>query len=448
MKKLSPKAYKALFFKHVWRFMGQVASVKELAGSHAIGVSGGRDSMALLWFANELHKQGKIGPVRAFFIHHHTRAGQDNDLELVRNFCLENTLELKVLHVMNLNSDRGGNFEARARRARRDLLIQSLKANESLWLGHHLDDSFEWNLMTRHRSTNPRAMLGVPVRNGAIIRPFSCVSRAQVSRLVRYEGIPFRNDPTNKDNRYDRNYIRNLIVPLIKARYPKYLKFFAHLANFSSMIINVNVLSRSGPSNIFVYEHGAVLIGKHFSEIQIQEIIHNYSNADRGEIITPIQRMLKAIDNQKKGPFHFSGGIEAYYTAGMLMFYPQRQKNYDESIAKSLQLLTDEQLMHMPHYKKVELEHAFRNLLRTPDALMNLPGLVLVLESDSICRTLNTSVYDPLFPEVSAICKERGLRFLPFQKCIDTWTTKAEKLPKKLRLLPLSHLSNLFTSQE
>src|SRR5690606_462880 len=150
----------------------------------------------------------------------------------------------------------------------------------------------------------------------------------------------------------------------------------------------------------------------------------------------------------KKGPFHFSGGMEAYHSHGMLMIYQQNMRNYDESIALTLSQLSQNALSQMTSYKRTELEQAFQNLLQSPDAMMNMPGLVLVLESDSICKTLNTSVFDPLFPRVSQVCKERGLRFMTFQKCFDVWMQKREKLPERLRLLPLYNLSNLFASQQ
>ncbi|WP_408096643.1 tRNA lysidine(34) synthetase TilS [Peredibacter sp. HCB2-198] len=447
MKRLSPIAYRALFFKHVWRFLGNVTISKELSGPHVVAVSGGLDSMCLLWFAQSLHKQGKIGPVRAVFVHHHTREGQDEDGELVKKFCKEEGIPFKMLHVEGLTA-KVANFEAKARKKRRELCINDLRANELLWAGHHLDDSYEWNLMQRNRSTNPKAAVGIPVRNRAIVRPFSCVSKAQIRRLAKFEGIPFREDPTNRDLKYDRNFVRYKIIPLIKERYPKYLKFYSHYANFSTMMLKTNIMSRSGTSKIFVFEQGAVLVGSHYSEIQIQEIIHTYSNTDRGEIITPIERMLRAIDNGKKGPFHFSGGMEAFSNNTVLMIYQQGLKNYDEQIARTLSTLTTNQLMSMSTYKRIELEYAWQNLLQSPDAMLNMPGLVLVLETESICKTLNTSVFNELFPRVSEVCKERGLRFITFQKCLDTWMSKKEKLPERLRLLPLSNLSNLFASQQ
>src|SRR4051794_22044041 len=97
MNTLSPTSYRALFFKHVFRFLGNVASQKELEGSHVVAVSGGVDSMVLLWFAHGLFKQGKIGPIRAIFIHHHTRPGQDYDAKLVKDFCELNQIPFKIL---------------------------------------------------------------------------------------------------------------------------------------------------------------------------------------------------------------------------------------------------------------------------------------------------------------------------------------------------------------
>ncbi len=446
MNNLSPQAYRALFLKHLSRFLENMASGKELKRSHAVAVSGGIDSMTLLWAAVRLHRQGTLGPIRAIFIHHHTRPGQDLDLEIVKKLCRDSQIPLSILHAEGLRSS-SGNFEAKARRARQELCLNELKKGEFLWTGHHLDDSYEWSFMQRHRSTTPQASIGIPVRNGRIIRPFLCVTRAQIKRLARFEDIPYRDDPTNNEIKHDRNFIRLKVAPLIRQRYPKYLKFYAHFANYLAMMMNVSLLKRSGPSKIFVYEEGAIFLGRSFSELQIQEMIHHFSNTDRGEIITTIERMLRAIDNGKKGPFHFSGGIEASYSHGLLMLYRQGMINNDHLIAASLSKLSNEDLLDIDSYDKAELEQAWQNLVRKKNAMRNMPGLVLVMESESICKTLNTSVYDSRFPRVSALCKERGLRFMTFQKCLDVWMQKKERLPERLKIIPLDNLSHLFTSQ-
>lgn len=412
-----------------------------------VAVSGGMDSMALLWVAKYLHDQGMIGPVRAFFVHHNTRSGQKGDAELIEKFCKSENIPFKMVMLDGLSI--GHNFEARARRLRRQACIDELDTNEMLWVGHHIDDSYEWNFMQRHRSHTPKASIGIPVRNGKLIRPFHCVTRAQIQRLVKFEGIPYRDDPSNWDLAHDRNYIRHVIIPKVKKKYPKYLKFYTHFANFQALMIKSSYLNRSGVmSQMYAFDNGALLVGENFSEIQIQELIHHYSSTDRGEIITPIHRMLKAIDNGKKGPFHFSGGVEAYYTYKQLLIYHRSLINHDQDIAKTLSSVSNQELMALPTYSPLEIKNSWENILKSKDALENLPGLVLILESDSICKTLNTSNFDPLFPRVSELCRERGLRFMPILKCMEEWQRKKDRLPKTLRLLPLANLSNLFSSQE
>jgi hypothetical protein len=214
------------------------------------------------------------------------------------------------------------------------------------------------------------------------------------------------------------------------------------------MALKLSLIGRTSTSRLFAFEEGAALVGKLFSEIQIQELLHTYSSADRGKIVTPIQHMLRAIDHGKKGPFQFSGGMEAYSTPGLLMIYKKGLKNHDEAIAKVLESLSNNVLKSLPGYKKEELEQAWNNLLQSPDALLNLPGPVLVLESESICKTMNTSVIEPFFPKVSEICRKKGLRLMTMRKCLDVWTQKKERLPETLRIVPLFNLSNLFTFQE
>jgi tRNA(Ile)-lysidine synthase len=266
-------------------------------------------------------------------------------------------------------------------------------------------------------------------------------------RLLKDQAIPFNEDPTNQDLRHDRNYLRHGVIPLMARRWPKYLKHYAFTSNTEALMLNVSVTNRLQGSRIFVFEQGAVIEGTHYSETQIQELIHHYSNTDRGELITPIQRMLKAIDNGKKGPFNFSGNVNAFHSYHLLMIYCRDLKTYDESIALTLGQLNQAELGQITTYKRVELKQAWDNLLKAPDAMLNMPGLVLVLESDSICKTLNTSVYHPLYPLVSQVCQQKGLRFITFTKCLELWWNKKDKLPEKLRLLPLCNLSNLFPSQ-
>lgn len=447
MKKLNSDAYRTLFFKHVTKFIEAIARPPELMGSHAIAVSGGLDSMALLWVTAGLRKVGEIGPVRAIFIHHHTRKTQDEDQALVEKFCLEEGIPFTVLHAQGLDTQTG-NFEERARIVRRELLLNGLSQDEILWLGHHLNDSYEWAIMQRNRSSRVKSTLGIPVRNGKVFRPFLCVSRKQIETLARYEKIPFREDPTNSDLNFDRNYVRHEVVARIAKRFPKYLKHYVSISNQASINMNANIMKKGSLTDVFAYEDGAVLIGQKFDIVQIQELMHTYSNTDRGELVGPIGRMLDAIRNGKKGPFQFSGGIEAYHTHSLLMIYRKVMKNSDRPISTVLQTLSNETLEKIATFNRSELEISFQNFLKDPKAICNMPGLILVMENNNICKSLSTSVYDARFPEVSRVCQERGLRFITYTKCLERWHSRRQNLPEKLRLLPLWNLSYLFSSQQ
>lgn len=447
MTKRSRTSYRTLFFKHVFRFLGNVTRPQELNHSHAIAVSGGVDSIVLLWFAHHLFEQGKIGPIRAIFVHHHTRPGQDYDALFIKEFCEQRFIPFEVLHADGLSTTMG-DFENQARKIRHGLLKNNLRPKELLWLGHHLDDSYEWSIMQRYRSSQPKSSLGIPVRNGRIIRPFLCVSKKQLKTLARQEEITYREDPTNSDTRYDRNFLRGEILPLIQKRYPQYLKHYVNHSNYMASILNLNITNRVEGSQIHIYEQGAIINGSSFSQFQIQELLQSLSHTDRGELSAQILRMLKAIDNGKKGPFHFSGGTEIYYTHRLLMIYQQKFKNHDESIARVLEGISNNELATLPEYSWKDLERSWQNLTKSSDAMLNMPGLVLLLERESICKTLNASVYDSLFPEVSKVIRDRGFCFVTCLKCLETWKRKKQKLPEKLRLLPLWTLSNLFAFQE
>ena len=446
MKKLTPPEYRALFYRHVFEFIEKIVSMREIHGEHLIGVSGGVDSMVLLQVALKFHELGKIGKFRVAFVHHHTRQGQNLDGELVQKFCLENKIDFVELHAEGL-LNASSNFEARARKVRRSLLLGELKPKELLWLGHHLDDSYEWSLIQKYRSGHPKTSLGIPVRNGRVLRPFMSVSKAQIRRFAKFEQTPFREDPTNQDTNFDRNYLRQELIPAISGKYPKYLKHYVSYSNFLANILHLGISKRINGNDIYLYDDGAIVLGNRFLPEELMDVLKQYSNKNRGEWHSQILKLLKAIDNGKKGPFQLSGGTEIYHTRNILMVYRQGLKNNDKSIADVLKWMNVAELENMSQFSLKELQLAWNHLVRSSDAIMNMPGLVLVCEPSSRLKTLNASSYDSLFPNVSQVCQEKNLKFISIQKLLLTWENKKEKLPERLSLVPLWNLSNLFAFQ-
>jgi tRNA(Ile)-lysidine synthetase-like protein len=445
MKKLGHNRYKNLFISHLWKFISKVVTPEELKGSHLIAVSGGMDSMALLKVAHDLSCQKRIGPVRAVFIHHQTRAGQDQEAELVGEFCQQLGIPFKRLNLYGLKGHLG-NFENEARLGRKKLFFQELRSNELLWQGHHLDDSFEWHLMQKCRTHQLKSTLGIPVRNYQIVRPFLCVSKMQIQRYVSIHNIPYLNDPTNLDTKFDRNYVRHQVIPFMRARYPYFLKQYVSQMNSLSLILGLNPFE-SKKSLSHQFSDGEIFLGHQFQSDQLLESIHRLSKVKRGEITNSLQSMLRAIENNKKGPFQFSGGVEAYFSGHVLMLYQKGYQNKDREVAQILEKISEEDLDQLKPKSLSDLHDSWKKLLTLEEGFLFMPGLCLVRENQSTQKTLNTSVYDSLFPEVSSVCKRRGWRFIPLYKCLGQWEAKKKKLPKELRIMPLHELSYLFSFQ-
>jgi len=444
MKKLGHSSYTNLFINHVQNFLEQVLTLKERKSHHLLAVSGGVDSMALLWVAKKLANKEVIGPFSVVFCHHQTRTGQDHEENLVATFCQQLEIPFKSVILQGLNKNRP-NFEAEARRLRKEAFLKE-KA-DFIWEAHHLNDSYEWHLMQKSKSRHLNSSLGIPVRNKKVVRPFMCVSKAQIERLARFEKIPYLFDPTNKDPRYERNYVRLKIIPQLAARYPKYLASYVAQMNALSSFLKLNILP-SVEERKFTYKEAHLFLGDDFSKSSLVSSIHQFSNKDRGEIFSTLEKMLKAIGHQKQGPFHFSGGVKGFYSPGILMFTHGRFQNKDEELFHLLSSLPMHKIKSIPKKSLQELKKSFEDLLNLSDAPAFFPMPCLVIENKFIEKTLNTSGSDSMFPRVTELCRSRGWRLVAMNKLLKTWESKKKRLPQRLGIYPLHELYHLFSSQE
>jgi tRNA(Ile)-lysidine synthase len=120
-----------------------------------------------------------------------------------------------------------------------------LDGEEKIVLAHHIDDSFEWTLLQSLRSSNIEGLVGIPLLNGKVIRPFMCVTKAQIGKFVQAFDLPFIEDPTNESLKYERNYIRNEVIPAFSDRYKQYLKHYVYRHNEISRRLGMHLLDRN-----------------------------------------------------------------------------------------------------------------------------------------------------------------------------------------------------------
>ncbi len=204
----------------VWEYITKQGLIRE---GQVVGaaVSGGPDSMALLVCLCSL---GEVHGFDVKCVHfEHGIRGEESlaDAEFVEDFCAERDIPMFVgaADVPALARKWGVSEETAAKRAREEYMDSLVLAGEAdvIATGHHLDDSAESVLMHILRGSGLSGLTGIHSRYGNYIRPFLCTDRSDILAYVAENDIAYVTDATNADNKYIRNYVRNVLMPGIAA---------------------------------------------------------------------------------------------------------------------------------------------------------------------------------------------------------------------------------------
>ncbi|WP_049721252.1 tRNA lysidine(34) synthetase TilS [Gilvimarinus polysaccharolyticus] len=203
------------------------------AGGHCwVAYSGGLDSSVLLhWLARHCPQLA----LRAVHVNHGLSVNADAWQSLCEQQCRALGISLKVVTVQ-LDSA-AGNLEAHARAARYKAFRQVLGIGDTLALAHHLDDQAETLLYRLLRGAGARGLgaMAHERRLGAarLVRPLLDVSRAELEQYASAHGLAWVNDESNRDVRFDRNYLRQRVIPVLRERWPAAANSLADSATLS-----------------------------------------------------------------------------------------------------------------------------------------------------------------------------------------------------------------------
>ncbi|MCY4524644.1 MAG: tRNA lysidine(34) synthetase TilS [Halobacteriovoraceae bacterium] len=317
------------------------------SGRGVVGVSGGRDSMLLLYCLCEFKKAGLLRQLSVVHVDYGLRRESGEDGLLVKIFCDSLGVSREIV-----KCDLGpstGNIEHRARVARYREFDKHLQKGDRLYLAHHLDDSFEWSLLQFFRSSNLRSSIGIPVKRKAIARPFMCLSRKQITFWANKLQVPWREDATNYNYAFARNYLRGEIIPGIAKRHPQYLKHYADKSNKLASALNMSVFHGDGhPWRILPDKFGGIcLMHSRFendfkgAQRLMTGLIEKLSGKGRGTLAKQVEKIISAITKGKEGPMIFSGGVYGFMQQGMIHFlkeeHIQKYKELDGRLALKLE---------------------------------------------------------------------------------------------------------------
>lgn len=192
----------------------------------AIAVSGGSDSMALLYYMNQVADKYGI-KIIALNVEHGIRGeSSKKDSLFVKSYCEKNNIPLLLYSVDSIKKAKEDKLsvEQSARILRYECFFDAInnKKCDKVATAHHKKDNVESVLFNLFRGTGLKGVSGINQNyDGKIIRPFLTVDKAEIESFVKENSIPFVNDETNFNDDYTRNFIRLNVLPKIKEVFPE-----------------------------------------------------------------------------------------------------------------------------------------------------------------------------------------------------------------------------------
>jgi tRNA(Ile)-lysidine synthase len=190
-----------------------------------VAFSGGLDSTVLLALSARLaREQGRA--LTALHVHHGLQAAADAWPAHCAAVASALGVPCRTLYVQVALGPRIS-LEAAAREARYRALAAELAPGDALLTGHHKDDQAETLLLALKRGAGVAGLAAMPASRplgaGVQLRPLLDCSRTQLEAHAREAGLSWVEDPSNADNRFDRNFLRNEILPRLQAQWPSFM---------------------------------------------------------------------------------------------------------------------------------------------------------------------------------------------------------------------------------
>ncbi len=227
--------------EEVYNFIGQEIELKP-EDIVVIGVSGGPDSMALLYILNEF--KNKIGfKIVCAHVNHNKRVESEQEKKDLEKYCKENNIIFEYLKIESWGDD---NFHNEARSVRYNFfeeLVENYGA-KYLMTAHQGDDLIETILMRIVRGSTLKvySWFSRIVDKGSykIVRPLITVTKDEINEFNKKNNIQFAIDSSNNEDHYTRNRYRHVVLPFLKNEeknvHKKFLKFSETLIENSNFI--------------------------------------------------------------------------------------------------------------------------------------------------------------------------------------------------------------------
>jgi len=199
-----------------------------------IAFSGGLDSYVLLHALVQANSLTKDFQIRAVHVDHGLQIVSSQWSQQCLSICKTLKVNCEIVS-LELLIPKGESLEAIAREARYNAFRRLLQKDEVLLTAQHQDDQAETLLIQLFRGAGVNGLAAMPVLSnfgkGQHLRPLLNISRASLEAYAKQHALDFIEDPSNQDQRFDRNYLRHEIIPRLKQRWLSVNKVLSRVAS-------------------------------------------------------------------------------------------------------------------------------------------------------------------------------------------------------------------------
>ena len=339
-----------------------------------VGVSGGPDSMALLYILNEFKAKMDLKLICAH-INHGKRNESDEEEAYVRKYCKDNNIIFECIKITKWGDD---NFENEARSARYNFFEELIYNYDAKFLmtAHHADDLIETILMRIVRGSTLKGYSGfsriVNKENYRIVRPLYTLTKDEIVKFDKINGIKYYIDSSNNEDSHTRNRYRHTILPFLKKENPNVHKKFI---KFSETLIENSAFIDKEANRVFnrVFQDGVLVIDK-FKELDqvIQtKIIYNILERIYGDDLliigdVHVDLIFDLINSNKSNSIvHLPNSVI------IIKAYNELSFSYDEEIYDEYEIEISD-IVNLPEIVNESVDTS-NNTIRLDSRMLKLP---------------------------------------------------------------------------
>lgn len=242
-----------------------------------VALSGGPDSVFLFYFLNKYRRRLKIN-LACFHLNHNLRGTESKrDEEFCRDLVAGNNSRFFISSKnVELFAKRNGiSIEEAGREIRYKELSKCAKKYNynKIATAHHSNDNSETILLNIIKGAGIKGLTGIPVKRHNIIRPLLCLLKDEIIDYLDKKKVTYCTDSSNLNDDYQRNYLRNEIIPLVKNKLNP---------QFESAILRMS---------------GVIKDLSDFIDIEIRRIIHVASDFNNNELRIKLEEIKKLNTN-------------------------------------------------------------------------------------------------------------------------------------------------------